>query len=464
MADFSAIDSHLQNNRQSHLDKLFELLRIPSISADPGHQADMSKASAWVANQFRSMGLETEVIPGNGPSLVYASTPPVPGAPVVLVYGHYDVQPVDPLHLWTTPPFEPQVRNGNIYARGSTDDKGQMLTHVQSLAAWVATKQKLPLQVKFLIEGEEEKGSEVLEHTLPSLSEKLACDVIVISDSSQYAAGQPAITYGLRGIAYFELRVHGPKADLHSGSFGGAVTNPALALARILTDIKDADGRIQLPGFYDSVKPLVESERAMWRGLNFSDEQFAKQLGVPGLTGETGYTTLERRWARPTFDVHGLLGGYQGEGGKTIIPSWAGAKISFRLVPDQDPKTVGQQLRAFINSHTPAGVRVEVIDLHGGSGVVVDPNSRFMKGAVKAVEEGFGKKPVLIREGGSIPIVAQMVEALGCDVLLIGWGLDDDGAHSPNEKFHLEDYYRGIRASTRLWEYLASEPTANPTV
>ena len=455
MADFSAIDRYLQENRQSQLDQLFDLLRIPSISADPNQKNSMIQAADWVANRFRSIGLEVEQIPGNGPPLVFASSPPVPGAPVVLVYGHYDVQPCDPLNLWTTPPFEPEIRSGTIYARGSTDDKGQMLTHVQSVAAWAATGQKLPIQVKFLIEGEEEKGSEVLEHALPHLHEKLACDVIVISDSSQYAAGQPAITYGLRGIAYFELRVQGPKVDLHSGSFGGAVTNPALALARILTEIKTPDGRVQLPGFYDCVKPLVESERKMWAELGFSDEQFAKQMGVPALTGEAGYTTLERRWARPTFDVHGLLGGYQGEGGKTIIPAWAGAKISFRLVPDQDPKTVGQQLRAFIATHTPPGVTVEVIDLHGGSGVVVDPNSRFMKGATRAVEEGFGKSPVLIREGGSIPIVAQMVQALDCDVLLMGWGLDDDGAHSPNEKFCLEDYYRGIRASSRLWQYLS---------
>jgi acetylornithine deacetylase/succinyl-diaminopimelate desuccinylase-like protein len=455
MADFSVIDRYLEDNRQSHLDQLFELLRIPSISADPTHRADMTKAGDWVANQFRQMGLTTEVIPGDGPSLIFASTPPVPNAPVILVYGHYDVQPCDPLNLWQSPPFEPEIRNGNIYARGSTDDKGQMLTHVQSLAAWLSTGQKLPLQVKYLIEGEEEKGSEVLEHALPKLRDKLACDAIVISDSSQYAVGKPAITYGLRGIAYFELRVHGPKVDLHSGTFGGAVTNPAIALARILTDIKNEDGVIQLPGFYDSVKPLSEEERAMWRSLNFSDDAFMKQLGVPGLSGEKGYTTLERRWARPTFDVHGLLGGYQGEGGKTVLPAWAGAKISFRLVPDQDPKTVGQQLRSFIASHTPVGVTVEVIDLHGGEGVVVDPNSRFMKGAVRAVEEGFDKTPVLIREGGSIPIVAQMVKALNCDVLLMGWGLDDDGAHSPNEKFCEADYYRGIRASSRLWQYLA---------
>jgi succinyl-diaminopimelate desuccinylase len=455
MTQFQQLDQYLDEHRQNHLEQLFELLRIPSISADSTKKADLDRAAEWVAGRLSLAGLKTELIPGNGPSLVYAETPPVPGKPVVLVYGHYDVQPVDPLELWKSPPFEPVLKDGNIVARGSTDDKGQMLTHVLSVLAWHACGQKLPLQIKFLIEGEEENGSEVLEAKLPEIAKQLACDVIVISDSSQYAKGQPAITYGLRGLAYFELRVHGPKADLHSGSFGGAVTNPGLALARILTEIKTPDGRIQLPGFYDCVVPLDASERAMWDGLGFSDEKFAESLGVDALTGEEGFSTLERRWARPTFDVHGLLGGYQGEGGKTVIPSWTGAKISFRLVPDQDPKTVAEQLRSFLASHTPPGVRVELIDLHGGRGVVVNPNSKFMKGAVEAVTDGFGVKPVLIREGGSIPIVAQMVDALGCDVLLIGWGLDDDGAHSPNEKFCLEDFYRGIRASSRLWHYLA---------
>ncbi|MCE2801094.1 MAG: dipeptidase [Planctomycetaceae bacterium] len=455
MSNFAQLDAYLAKNQDAHLEMLFELLRIPSVSADSSKKSEMDRAANWVADKFRTAGLKTELIPGDGPALVYAETEPVPGQPVVLVYGHYDVQPADPLDLWKTPPFEPSLRDGNIYARGSTDDKGQMLTHVLSILSWKACGMKLPLQVKFLIEGQEEQGSEVLGAKLPEIAKKLACDVIVISDSSQYAKGQPAITYGLRGIAYFELRVHGPKMDLHSGSFGGAVTNPGLALARILTEIKTPDGRIQLPGFYDSVVDLEDSERQMWASLGFSDAKFAEQLGVDALTGESGYTTLERRWARPTFDVHGLLGGYQGEGGKTVIPSWNGAKISFRLVPNQDPETVAKQLRQFIASHTPPGVQVEVIDLHGGRGVVVDPNSKFMKGAVAAVEEGFGVKPVLIREGGSIPIVAQMVDALDCDVLLIGWGLDDDGAHSPNEKFCLADFYRGIRASSRLWQHLA---------
>ncbi len=455
MTDFSTIDRFLEQNRQSHLESLFELLRIPSVSADPKHQLDMQRAAEWVRDRFSQAGLHSELIVGNGPPLVYAESKPVPGKPVVLVYGHYDVQPADPLPLWKSPPFEPEVRDGNIYARGSTDDKGQMLTHLLSVAAWMETAGALPLQIKYLIEGQEEQGSTVLNEELPKLRDKLASDVIVISDSSQYGKGCPAITYGLRGIAYYEIRVYGPNADLHSGSFGGAVANPGLALARMLTEMKDSLGRIQLPGFYDSVVPLVESEREMWRKLPFSEEAFAKQLGVSELVGEDGFSTLERRWARPTMDVHGLLGGYQGEGGKTIIPSWCGAKISFRLVPNQDPKQVTQQLERFVADHTPPGVRVEVIDLHGGKGVMANPQSPYMAAAQRAVTEGFGAPAVLIREGGSIPIVANMVDLLGSDVLLLGWGLDDDGAHSPNEKFSLEDFHRGIRASSRLWAHLA---------
>jgi acetylornithine deacetylase/succinyl-diaminopimelate desuccinylase-like protein len=458
MPDFSSIDRYLQNNRQTHLDLLFDLLRIASISADSSKKPELRMAANWVRTKLESAGMTSQLIEGNSPDdppLVLAESASVPGKPVVLVYGHYDVQPVDPLHLWHSGPFEPEVRNGNIYARGSTDDKGQMLTHVLSALAWKECGERLPLQVKFLIEGQEECGSQVLSDKLSEIRDRIACDVIVISDSSQYAQGQPAITYGLRGIAYYEVRVHGPNADLHSGSFGGAVTNPGLALARLLTEMKTPDGRIQLPGFYDSVVELAPSERNMWRSLNFSDAEFAKQLGVAALSGEAGYSTLERRWARPTFDVHGLFGGYQGEGGKTIIPAWVGAKISFRLVPNQEPAQVTKQLQQFIDEHTPPGVRVELIDLHGGRGVMANPDSPFMHAASQAVEEGFGNKPVMIREGGSIPIVASMVEATQADVLLLGWGQDDDGAHSPNEKFCLEDFYRGIRASSRLWQHIA---------
>jgi succinyl-diaminopimelate desuccinylase len=455
MHDFTPIDRYLQNNRQGHLDQLSELLRIASISADSSKHREMLSAADWVKNKLEQAGLFTRLISGDGPPLIYAESPHIEGKPVVLVYGHYDVQPADPLDLWHSPPFEPAIRDGNIYARGATDDKGQMLTHVLSVLAWKECQQPLPLQVKFLIEGQEENGSQVLNDKLPELSKELACDVIVISDSSQFAPGQPAITYGLRGIAYYEIRVHGPKADLHSGSFGGAVANPGLALARILTEMKTTDGRIQLPGFYDSVVPLDAAERERWRRLPFSEQVLAEQLGVSGFDGEAGYSCLERRWARPTFDVHGLLGGYQGEGGKTIIPAWVGAKISFRLVPNQEPEQITAQLKQFLAAHTPPGVRVELIDLHGGRGVMADPNSRYMQAAKNAVADGFGCEPVMIREGGSIPIVAKMVEFTHADILLLGWGQDDDGAHSPNEKFKIDDFFRGIKASTRLWQSLS---------
>lgn len=460
MTDLKAIDHYLRQSQPSHLEQLKSLLRIPSVSADSAYRDSISAAAQSVLDTLAAGGLKTELIETDGPPLVYAESPAVPGKPVALVYGHYDVQPPDPLDLWTTPPFEPTERDGNLYARGATDDKGQMLTHVHSVAAWKAAGQTLPMQVKFLIEGEEEVGSEQFERFLarPEAADKLAANVIVISDSSQYAKGQPAITYGLRGIAYFEVHFYGPKQDLHSGSFGGAVNNPAIALSKFLAKIVDDQGRIQLPGFYDDVQPLEESERAMWSKLNFSDEAFAKQLGVSGLTGETGYNTLERRWARPTFDVHGLWGGYQGEGGKTIIPAKASAKLSFRLVPNQCPKRVAQQLREFVAANTPTGIRIDVVDLHGGPGVVVNPESPYIAAAQKAVAEAFGKQAVLIREGGSIPIVADMVDKLGADVLLLGWGLDDDGAHSPNEKFNIEDYYHGIRASSHLWHELSKVP------
>ena len=457
MGDLQAIDRYIQESQSKNLDVLKDLLRIPSVSADPAFKESVDQAGKSVMDTLAAAGLKTEMIETKGPGLVYAETPPVPGKPVALVYGHYDVQPPDPLDLWITPPFEPTERDGNLYARGATDDKGQMLTHVQSVAAWLASGQQLPMQVKFLIEGEEEVGSEQLEDylKLPEAAEKLACDVVVISDSTQYAEGQPAITYGLRGIAYFEIHFHGPKQDLHSGAFGGAVNNPANALAKFLSGMINDAGQIQLPGFYDSVRPLEQSERDMWAGLNFSDEEFASQMGVNGLLGEEGYSSLERRWARPTFDIHGLWSGYQGEGGKTIIPSKASAKISFRLVPNQTPEQVAEQLQQYVEANTPVGIRVEVVDLHGGPGVVVDPQSPFVGAAQKAIQHAFDQPAVLIREGGSIPIVASMVDCLEADVLLLGWGLDDDGAHSPNEKFKIKDFHRGIVASSRLWHELA---------
>lgn len=449
------IEEYIARQAGQFEQSLIDLLRIPSVSAKSEHAADMARAADWLADRFRRMSFATEIIPTVGQPLVYAQSPKVNGAPTVLVYGHYDVQPVEPLELWTSPPFEPTVRNGNLYARGATDDKGQMLTHVFSAEAWVATQGGLPLNLKYLIEGEEEVGSEGLDGFLAQHAEKLACDCIVISDSSQFGPGQPAITYGLRGIAYFELLLTGPNRDLHSGTFGGSVTNPANALAKMLAALVDEQGRIQVPGFYDDVVPLTPAEREQFARLPFDEAEYMQQIGVSSLTGEEGYTTLERRWARPTCDINGLWGGYQGQGAKTVLPSKAGAKFSFRLVPNQEPAKIGQSLRAMLERICPPGISMELIDHHGGPGVLVPLDSPYMKAAAKAIEHAFGKPPVFTREGGSIPIVANFAKALGVDTLLLGWGLDDDNTHSPNEKFNLADFHRGIRASAKLWEELS---------
>ncbi len=449
------VDNYLEQNATRFEEDLIQLLRIPSISADGAHRADVAQAADWVLGQFKTMGLPAEKIPTAGHPIVYAESPAMPGAPVALVYGHYDVQPVDPLSEWISPPFEPTRRDGNIYARGATDDKGQMLTHLKSTEAWLKSGEKLPLQLKFLIEGEEEVGSENLDDFIAKNKKRLACNVVVISDSSQFAAGQPAITYGLRGISYFELRLTGPKQDLHSGTFGGGVTNPAGAICRLMTALVDKEGRIQVPGFYDDVVPLTDRERRQFADLPFDEAAWMKQIGVDGLSGEAGYTTLERRWARPTCDINGLTSGYQGEGAKTILPARASAKFSFRLVPNQDPKKNAVALEKMLRALLPPGLEMELIDFHGAPGVVVPLESPMMSAAERAIEQAFGRAPVFIREGGSIPVVNTFHELLGVDTLLLGWGLDDDNTHSPNEKFNLADFHRGIRASAYLWSELA---------
>ena len=327
------LETYLSDRRQQLEDDLCELLRIPSVSADPAHRDDVQRAATWVAGRLRGLGFATELIPTAGHPLVYAESPPTPGLPTVLVYGHYDVQPADPLELWISPPFEPTRRDGNLYARGATDDKGQMLTHILSAEAWQKVRGPLPINLKYLIEGEEEVGSYNLEQFIRRSTDRLRCDTVVISDSAKFAPGQPAITYGLRGIAYYELRLFGPARDLHSGSFGGSVTNPAIALSKIMAALIDERGRIQIPGFYDDVQPLSDLERRQFAALPFDEGEYMRQIGVDGLSGEVGFSTLERRWARPTFDVNGLTSGYQGEGGKTIVPAKATAKFSFRLVP-----------------------------------------------------------------------------------------------------------------------------------
>jgi acetylornithine deacetylase/succinyl-diaminopimelate desuccinylase-like protein len=436
--------------------ELCELLRIPSISAIAERHADIERAADWVLGQFKSLGFRAEKIPTPGNPLVFAESPTVPGAPTVLVYGHYDVQPVDPLDEWVSPPFEPTRRGENLFARGATDDKGQMFTHIKSAEAWLKTEGKLPVNLKYIIEGEEEISSTNLFPFIEQQREKLACDVAVISDSSQFAAGRPAITYGLRGIAYYELRLTGPKQDLHSGTFGGAVTNPAGALCRMIAALVDKEGRIQVPGFYDDVVPLTEQERQQLISLAFDEAAFMRQIDVEGLSGEAGYSTLERRWARPTCDVNGLTSGYQGQGAKTVLPARASAKFSFRLVPNQDPKKVSAALERMLRGLLSPGIKMELIDFHGAPGVVVPLDSPYMAAAIRAIERSFGRKPVFMREGGSIPIVTTFREQLGVDTLLLGWGLDDDNAHSPNEKFSLADFHRGIQASAYLWVELGA--------
>ncbi|MGO8750134.1 MAG: dipeptidase [Thermoguttaceae bacterium] len=451
----TTIEQYLESQKDRMELDLCEWLRIPSVSADPARKADMERAARWVADRLRPLGFAVEIIPTAGPPLVYAESPHVAGKPTALVYGHYDVQPAEPLELWVSPPFEPAVREGNLYARGATDDKGQVLTHVFGAQSWIATQGRLPLNVKFLIEGEEEVGSAALEAYLPGHAERLACDCVVISDGSQFAPGQPAITYGLRGIAYFELLLHGPNRDLHSGSFGGSVSNPANALTKMLAALVDERGRIRVPGFYDDVIPPTAREREQFARLPFDEKQYFAQLDVAGAVGEEGYTALERRWIRPTCDIHGLWSGYQGKGTKTVLPAEAGAKFSFRLVPNQAPERIGAALRAMLPPLCPAGIRMELIDHHGAPGVMVPLDSPYIQAGARAVEQAFGRAPVFTREGGSIPIVTAFHKALGADALLIGWGQDDDGAHGPNEKFSLADFHRGIRASACLWEELS---------
>lgn len=449
------VEEFLEANKQRFESELFELLRIPSVSTQPEHVGDLQRAAAFVADQLRSIGVQTELIPTDGAPIVLGQWLEAAGAPTVLVYGHYDVQPPDPLGQWISPPFEPTRRDGNVYARGATDDKGQMLTHVKSVEAWLRTEGRLPVNVKFLIEGEEEVGSDNLERFVRSNSDRLSADCAVVSDTCQFAAGVPAITYGLKGIAYFEIELRGPARDLHSGTFGGSVANPANALVRMLGSLVDAKGVVQVPHFYDDIVPLADWERRQFAKLPFDEDAYKRQHGVATLFGEEGYTTLERRWARPTCDVNGLYGGYQGSGAKTIVPASAGAKLSFRLVPNQDPEKIADSLEGMLRELCLPGIEMKLRRYHSSPAVLVPVESPYVQAASRAIERGFGKRPVYIREGGSIPVVTTFHEVLSLDTLLLGWGLPDDNTHSPNEKFSLADFHRGIRTSTHLWHELA---------
>lgn len=448
------IDRYLEAHADRHLDELKQFLRIPSVSADSRHKGDVRKAADFVMSHFRSAGLEAELVETAGHPICYGHWQKAVGAPTVLIYGHYDVQPPDPLDKWVTPPFEPTVRDGCLYARGATDDKGQVFTHIKSIEAWMKVAGTLPVNVKFVIEGEEEVGSNNLDLFLEGNKSRLAADVAVISDTSQFAVDMPAITYGLRGIVACEVTVRGPNSDKHSGVFGGAIANPVNVLARLIAGLHDDQGRITIKGFYDDIPAMSAEERKQLARLPFDERQFLKDLGVEAPWGEAGYTSLERRWARPTCDVNGITGGYQGEGPKTIIPSWATAKITCRLVPNQNPDKIAAALNARLQELCPPGAKLEFRTWHGCPAFVFDPTSRYMAAAKNAIATAFGVEPVMIREGGSIPVVASFQSLLGLDTLLLGWGQNSDNLHGPNEHFHLADFRRGTRASAHLWHEL----------
>ncbi len=440
----------LEESREEAVERLKELLRFPSVSADPERKEDIAKTAAWLAAGMERAGLAAEVDATDGNPIVYGERLDHPGGATILIYGHYDVQPPDPLDEWESEPFEPVVKDGKIFGRGASDDKGQLLTHLLAVEAWIAEAGELPINVKFILEGEEEVSSVNLPAYLRANREKLSCDAVVVSDTGQFAPGMPAITYGLKGLTYHEIRVEGPSADLHSGSFGGTIANPVNVLSRMIAKMRDEDGRVLIPGFYDDVADLADWEKKEFASIPFDEEEYREMTGSPALFGEKGYTTIERRWARPTFDVNGIWGGYQGDGAKTIIPARAGAKVSMRLVPNQDPEKIGRLFNEFVKQIAPEGVRVEVIDMSGGKPLLVSTDTPWFEKASSAIEKAFGRRPFLIREGGSIPITQEFKEVLGVDTLLLGWGQNDDRIHSPNERFDLGDFHKGTLASAYL--------------
>jgi acetylornithine deacetylase/succinyl-diaminopimelate desuccinylase-like protein len=444
-------------NRDRYVEELKQYLGIPSISALPQHASDVRRAAEWTAEELRRVGLQNvRLIETPGNPVVYGDWLGAPDAPTILFYGHYDVQPVDPVDQWITPPFEATVRDGEIYARGAADDKGQVFMHIKAVEAHLKKNGRLPLNIKFFIEGEEEVGSVHLDDFVRSHKQELSADVVVISDSPMFDRGIPSICYGLRGLTYFQIDVRGTKTDLHSGSFGGAVANPAFVLAQMLAQMKDRSGRIKIPGFYDDVRQLSEAERAEWKKLPFNETKYRKDLGAPRLYGETGYSTLERVWARPTFEVNGLLSGFTGEGAKTVLPATAMAKVSMRLVPDQDPQKIGDLFEAYVRKIAPKTVDLKITRMHGGKPWMTEFDNKYVRAAGRAIEQGFGKSPVFNREGGSIPVVSTFQEELGVPSVLFGVGLPDENAHAPNEKLDLGNFHNGIIASAYLYQEIAS--------
>lgn len=450
------IDNHLDVFR----DQLFDLLRIPSISADSDYKDDLIRAAQFLKREMENIGLNrTELFETDGHPILYGELCPYEDRPVVLIYGHYDVQPPDPLEEWETPPFEPVIRGGRVYARGASDDKGQSYTHLKAIEAYLRTGVDLPVNVKFLFEGEEEIGSPNLIPFIRDHREKLACDMVLISDTAMFAEDQPSITYGLKGLAYMEVEVFGPKQDLHSGVFGGAIQNPANALATMIAKLLDEDGIVRIPGFYDDVLPLEPSEREAFRNLPFDVEAYRKELDVPKLHGEKGYSTIERATARPTLDVNGLWSGYQGKGAKTVLPARAGAKISMRIVPDQNPKKIAELFTDYIHKIAPDTVRIRVTEHHGGHPVLIDRDYYGMRAAADAFQSVYNREALFSREGGSIPIVADFQRLLGAPSILMGFGLSKDALHSPNESLFMKDFYRGIKTSAAFLEQVLQHAT-----
>jgi acetylornithine deacetylase/succinyl-diaminopimelate desuccinylase-like protein len=454
----------IQTSRDRYVEELKQYLAIPSISALPEHARDVRACAEWTAAEMRRVGLEdVRLLETAGNPVVYGEWMQAPNAPTILFYGHYDVQPVDPLDLWESPPFEATVRDGELYARGAADDKGQVFMHLKAIEAYFRKAGRLPVNIKMIIEGEEEVGSTNLEEFVRRNRDLLKADVVLISDTSMFDRGVPSICYSLRGLVYFQIDVRGTKGDLHSGQFGGAVANPAMVLSQILAQMRDRGGRVKIPGFYDDVRPLSDEERAAWKALPFNERRFKKDLGAPRLFGESGYSTLERLWGRPTFDVNGLLSGFTGEGAKTVIPATAMAKVSMRLVPDQKPDRIAELFEAYLKKVAPKTVEVTLTRLHGGNPWITSYDNPYVQAASRAIEQGFGKTPVFCREGGSIPVVFTFQEELKIPAVLFGVGLPDENAHAPNERLDLGNFQNGIVSAAILYEEIAKTRVGDQT-
>jgi len=452
--------TYIRKQRKAFVEELTGFLRIPSVSTAPAHKPDMRKTAAWLSAQMRSIGLEhARIMPTGGHPAVYADWLHAPGKPTVLIYGHYDVQPAEPLELWTSGPFEPTVRKNALYARGAVDDKGQVFMHLKALEAHLMTGGRLPVNVKLLIEGEEEIGSPHLGPFIRAHRTRLRTDAILVSDTSMIARGVPGITHGLRGLVYFQIDMEGSRGDLHSGSFGGAVVNPAFALARMIAALKDADGRVAIPGFYDDVRRLGPAERRALARLPFREKQFQREIGAPRLVGEQGFTTLERLWCRPTLEVNGLVSGFTGEGSKTVLPARAMAKISMRLVPDQDPARIAALFVRHIKKIAPPSVRTTVTTISGHGAPWLCPiDHPAIQAVARAIRKGFGKTAVFLRAGGSIPIVPILAETLKAPCLLFGIGLPDENSHAPDENLDLDNLHHGTLTVAHILDELAALP------